>query len=252
MAARLDIRGRRRGRLVALEPIGEVRGQALWKWLCDCGSFVESEINNNTKSCGCSRLKHGMAHTAEYRIWHGMIQRCHNSKNKGFERYGARGITVHPDWRGEGGFERFFAHVQKRPSPTHSIDRVDGSRGYEPGNVRWATPSEQMRNFSRNHYLTHDGRNLTVVEWSETLGVPVGALYSRISWGWTDERVLTTPVAKTYAERARNKRTSKLTAADVAEIRGLLTERVPYTMIASRFGVSKGMIAHIKTGRQWA
>jgi hypothetical protein len=78
-----------------------------------------------------------------YRVWAAMIQRCHNPANKGYRCYGARGITVCDRWRGS--FAAFAADMGERPRGT-SIDRMDNSRGYEPGNCRWATAEQQNRN----------------------------------------------------------------------------------------------------------
>jgi hypothetical protein len=89
---------------------------------------------------------HGLSGSAEYRCYTAMKQRCLNKKCTGYHYYGAKGIEVHPDWLGKGGFERFVAHIGRRPSRDHSIDRVNGKRGYEPGNVRWATRAEQLAN----------------------------------------------------------------------------------------------------------
>lgn len=90
---------------------------------------------------------HGMSRTPEYRAWLNLIQRCENPREKDFHHYGGRGISVWPEWRAS--FAVFFTAVGRRPSPRHSLDRIDNDRGYEPGNVRWATQSEQMRNTSR-------------------------------------------------------------------------------------------------------
>lgn len=68
-------------------------------------------------------------------------RRCCNPKNKDFDRYGARGIKFRFT-----SFEQFFAELGPRPSPQHSVDRIDNDGHYEPGNVRWATRSEQQRN----------------------------------------------------------------------------------------------------------
>jgi hypothetical protein len=72
-----------------------------------------------------------------------MMQRCGNPNDKSFSRYGARGIRVCERWRS---FENFLADMGPRPSPTHSIDRIDNALGYEPGNCRWATAAEQNAN----------------------------------------------------------------------------------------------------------
>lgn len=74
-----------------------------------------------------------------------MFQRCSPSYKRP-QDYFDRGITVCAGWTGEGGYERFLEHVGRRPGPGYSIDRIDNNRGYEPGNVRWATAKTQANN----------------------------------------------------------------------------------------------------------
>jgi hypothetical protein len=73
-----------------------------------------------------------------------MISRCTNPKVDRFDSYGGRGITVCDRWRTS--FTNFYDDLGPRPSPQHSLDRIDVNGNYEPGNVRWATPLEQAQN----------------------------------------------------------------------------------------------------------
>jgi hypothetical protein len=93
------------------------------------------------------QTRHGYARwqnkTPEYRIWEGARNRCRNPNNRSFARYGGRGITFHPAFDD---FAVFFKEIGPRPSPQHSLDRIKNERGYEPGNIRWATHAEQFWN----------------------------------------------------------------------------------------------------------
>jgi hypothetical protein len=81
----------------------------------------------------------------EYTSYQAMCQRCYNPKASGWKYYGGRGIKVHPEWLGDGGFERFLAHLGPRPDGM-TLDRPNSNGNYEPGNVQWADKWEQARN----------------------------------------------------------------------------------------------------------
>lgn len=87
---------------------------------------------------------HRMRFTTEYRIWAGMKERCLNPTNHAYHYYGGRGITICDEWRDS--FMAFYQYVGKRPGSEYSIDRINNDGNYEPGNVRWATRSEQASN----------------------------------------------------------------------------------------------------------
>jgi hypothetical protein len=75
----------------------------------------------------------------------GMKARCYNQRHENFRNYGGRGIKVLYS-----SFEEFLAHVGPKPTPQHSIDRIDVNGNYSVGNVRWATPKEQRLNQRRS------------------------------------------------------------------------------------------------------
>lgn len=87
---------------------------------------------------------HGLSKTDEYRIWKGMKYRCFNSNLTGYKYYGGRGIKVCDEWLKS--FKAFYDYMGPRPTKRHSIDRINNSGNYEPGNCRWATQLEQMHN----------------------------------------------------------------------------------------------------------
>jgi len=67
-----------------------------------------------------------------------MHRRC-SAKATGKTRrlYYEKGIRVCERW---GTFAHFLADMGPRPSPRHSLERLDGDAGYGPGNVEWALP----------------------------------------------------------------------------------------------------------------
>lgn len=128
--------------------------------------------------------------TPEYRAWQEIKTRC-SEQSKYFRNYAGRGITMHPAWRTD--FQSFLAHVGRRPSPLHSIDRIDNDGNYEPGNVRWATTKEQHRNKRTNRKVEFRGQVKTLAEWSEILGVQYATIRHRVNVGWPIEAALTKP-----------------------------------------------------------
>jgi hypothetical protein len=87
---------------------------------------------------------HGLSKTPEYHCWSQIKARCLNCNSQRYPDYGGRGITVHPEWVHD--FKAFYEHVGPKPSPDHSLDRINNEGNYEPGNVRWATWVEQAAN----------------------------------------------------------------------------------------------------------
>lgn len=176
--------------------------------VCSCGTQKSVAVgtlkNGRSKSCGCLRAEllsarmttHGFTSAAnrapEYKIWGEMIQRCHNPKNAAARNYSERGITVCASWRDS--FENFYADMGPRPTPKHSIDRIDNNGDYEPENCRWATAKEQMRNTRTTLTLTHKGETLPLKEWAERTGIPYNTLRFRLRRGWSILRALTEPV----------------------------------------------------------
>lgn len=134
------------------------------------------------------------AEKPEYTAWAAMIQRCRDANATNYERYGGRGITVCDEWLPPGGFERFMVHIGPRPTARHQIDRVDNARGYEPGNVKWATADEQAKNRRNNINITIEGDTRCLKDWARHFGVPPSTAFARVAAGWDHVRAVTEPV----------------------------------------------------------
>ncbi len=129
-----------------------------------------------------------------YSTWAQMISRCESPAARGYADYGGRGIRVCQRWRDS--FAAFLADMGGKPTPAHTIDRIDVNGHYEPGNCRWATQAEQQRNKRCNRLLTHGGRTMCLADWASALGVSVNTLAMRVRLGWSDSDILAVPVAK--------------------------------------------------------
>ncbi len=203
--------GERFGRLVVLglaERESPRKRNYLYECKCDCGGEAlvkpKSLRTEGTRSCGClyretritSSLTHGHSigrmPSRTYRIWAGMIARCTRPATQHYPRYGGSGITVCERWMK---FENFLADMGPRP-PKKTLDRFPNKRGgYEPGNCRWATTTQQARNTSRNRVVDYLGRAVTLAELSELTGIAATTLSARARLGWTGEKLVKPPLS---------------------------------------------------------
>ncbi|HEY3500711.1 MAG TPA: hypothetical protein VGK73_38730 [Polyangiaceae bacterium] len=124
-----------------------------------------------------------------YFAWRAMVRRCHDSRVAEFRYYGARGIKVCDRWRRS--CKAFIEDMGERPSPTHTVERVNNDGNYEPGNCVWATKQEQARNRRTSRLFTLGDLSLCESEWCRRLGMRPGGVARRIDHGWPLERALT-------------------------------------------------------------
>lgn len=198
----MGITGKRFGRLV-VRAEDKVRKPRHWLCVCDCGrqhTVRESALKNgHTQSCGClgaerrlkaateAKIKHGKSKSDIYSVWASMIQRCRDPNNKRWSSYGGRGISVCDRWLR---FENFLADMGERPKGL-TLDRVDVNGDYEPSNCRWATDKQQANNTRYNVRIVFDGKDQTIAEWAQQIGIPMRTLWARINISkMTPERAL--------------------------------------------------------------
>lgn len=204
-----DLRGRKFGRLLVLCTAGRTpRREIKWLCRCDCGNRKVVKSTNlergTTKSCGClfvemlkqkheSQFRHGLCGTPEHRAWAAMKSRCMDQTHKFYADYGGRGITVCERWQD---FRNFIADMGKRPTTKHTLERLDNSLGYVPGNCEWATRKQQANNRRSSRVLEFRGERLTASQWAQRLGHNVNDIYRRLNHGWSVEKALMTPIKR--------------------------------------------------------
>ena len=199
-----DHSGKRFGKLTALTRcrVATNSGKLLsaWRCQCDCGNTTVVRtgdlISGNTTSCGCwgrsriaaSTKTHGLRRTPEYSTWAAMIQRCTNPNLPSFHNWGGRGIQICPQWRHD--FMTFYRDMGRKPTLTHTLERIDTDGHYEPDNCRWATRREQSRNQRSNHPLTFQGRTQLMTDWAQELHIKLPTLCQRLRRGMSVEQAL--------------------------------------------------------------
>lgn len=160
--------------------------------VCACGeSFGRNPKHSRAQwaavafcSSACAnkaRATHGRRNTRLYRVWAGIKTRCLNSNDPLFEYYGARGITVCKEWQTD--FAAFAAHIGDDPGKGFDVGRIDNSLGYQPGNVRWETETQNARNKRSTRWVSVDGVRMSLVEASEIAGVPYKRVHARLKAG---------------------------------------------------------------------
>ena len=203
----LEITGKRFGRILVIERADDAimkngAHRSRWKCLCDCGKTTivigANLTNGHTQSCGCLHREvtgekhraHGLTRTRLYRIWSNMKDRCYRKNNRYYSDYGARGITVCPEWRDSFEIFRDWAMANGYQDDL-TLDRKDNDGPYSPGNCRWATKTQQANNKRNNRLITYNGKTQTLAQWAEEYGISPSCLGLRINrYKWPIHKAL--------------------------------------------------------------
>ncbi len=155
-------------------------------------------------------LTHGLRKTTEYTSWASMKGRCLNPKNPKYPRYGGRGIQVCPSWVTS--FETFYADMGPKPSPQHSLDRIDNDGHYCASNCRWAEPATQSNNRSTTRLFCYMEVQGTLRALAQLHNVPYKRLKQRLDHGWDIVRAIEQPFGADEKHVCFNGRTQSLSA----------------------------------------
>lgn len=195
---------------------GKTRGKnRTYRCRCLCGTERDVRVDLLKKgksiSCGCFAVEERIARqtthgegraqerTKEYKTWSNMISRCENENDISFRFYGAAlGVRVAEVWRRD--YSAFLRDMGRAPTSEHSIDRIENSLGYRPGNCRWATAKEQANNKTSNVFTTIDGTTKTLTGWAEHVGCARFVIHNRYKRGLRGIRLIA-PV-RVYQRRA--------------------------------------------------
>lgn len=217
-----DLTGQRFGRWVVLRRDGIDRfGNSTWVCQCDCGKekivTAPALKSGASQSCGCLRTEMSQIsiqklHAAKkisyprvrrlYSIWRKMRNRCYNSLNSSFRDYGGRGIDICAEWANFYAFQDWA--LSHGYAANLTLDRIDVDGDYCPDNCRWVTMVRQERNKRNTIYLTYKGEKRPLADWADTIGVKWKTLYSRWKRGWSDERILNTPIKTKGDQHGKN------------------------------------------------
>lgn len=194
-----DLTGKKFGRLLVQAEVRKPPSKRIyWACLCDCGNThtvrPDQLVSGEIVSCGCYMREavarretvHGHArrgsHSAEFEAWGALRERCNKPSSPEYKNYGGRGITVCQRW--DESFQSFFDDVGRRPSPKHSLDRIDVNGNYEPGNVRWALYETQVNNKRNTVYFEPYGVRVPVSILARAVGMNRNTLKARLEHGF--------------------------------------------------------------------
>jgi len=211
MGAFIDLTGEKYGKLAIIERTDSRGDGGYWKCLCDCGKTVESARtrdlrSGNTTSCGCTRgvklRTHGLRAHPLYQVWKGVKGRVNNPKNKCYNIYGGRGITICNEWLNN--FKSFYDWcLENGYEKGLQLDRIDNDGNYNPTNCRIVEPKVNVRNRRNTVTVNYKGVDIPLAQLADDVDVKLNILYSRIIMKGMDiDEAIEKPV-KQYKPRSK-------------------------------------------------
>ena len=207
MGKKVDMIGKRFGKLVVIEETNKRDANGTIYYLCQCDCGNQKIINGKglrhtgTVSCGCYNLIKSKKENPNYKhplysIYRSIKDRCTNPNCKAFKNYGGRGICVSSEWSSFDAFKEWA--LSNGYQKGLWIDRIDNDGNYGPDNCRWATPKEQQNNKRVCVYITVGGKTQTMMQWAEEKGINHRTLKSRYDKGIRGDDLFA-PIDKRYS-----------------------------------------------------
>ncbi len=207
-----NIAGQQYERLTAVKCLrkDEKRQRMVWLCKCLCGNEIELLIVcwGRKKSCGCLRRetcsstgktnkKHGESFNPTFRVWRAMLNRCYSTKNKSYERYGGRGITVCDEWLPENdGLNNFLKWAEENGYRKGlELNRIDNDGPYSPKNCNVLSKSKNLVNTHKTITVTYNGMTDTLNNLCNVFDKDYLVVRSRLCYqGWTIEEAMEIPI----------------------------------------------------------
>lgn len=210
-----NLTGRKLDRISVLGYAGRFNAAKAYFWCkCECGKIFRKQsqwlTSDGVKSCGCyyaerkaERSAKSLIRTTEYRSFQHAKERCNNKRNKDYHYYGGRGIQFRLH-----SVEAMIEEIGMKPTPQHTIDRIDNNKHYETGNIKWSTRHEQSNNRRNNVAVTINGETRNVAEWQRINNLPIGIAFTRMNIGWCAYCSVTIQPNKGVCYHKKNKHTN--------------------------------------------
>lgn len=227
--------------------------EILFEFVCDCGNTQLTKIGNfkrkpqkvctlcSIESVAKQKEKYLLKDRALYAIWKNMNWRC--DEVKGNPAYIKKGIKVCTEWSESNpeGFNNFLKDMHPREG-NKTLERVDNTKGYSASNCKWATVKEQQNNRENNHILYYEGKNWTLQQLSEEIGLKSNTLLCRLRRGWSIEEAVSGKKAYVY----KRPYTNVMTDTDFYNMMyDLLENKLDQVSVGLKYGVSPSNLSRI-------
>lgn len=169
-------------------------GHALYDGKCIFCDYIRTstrikELKKANKECHHIEIKIKWKSQRLMRIFKGMKCRCYNSNNKDYRFYGKKGISICREWLNDPNIFQEWA-LDNGYQENLSIDRIDETKGYSPGNCRWITVNNNAKYKSTTNIIEVDGKLNSGAGWSVELGFGVNYINNYIKKHGIEETIL--------------------------------------------------------------